>query len=88
MTAVPRGIAGAEVVIVFTIIASFTLVARLYTRYVLVKNPGREELAIIFAWVCSRYSSIMIPSTFLWAHKFHIESAVDLERSDFQPVRL
>ena len=46
---------GAEVVIAFTTIASIILLARLYTRYVLVKNPGHEELAIVFAWVCLRF---------------------------------
>jgi len=59
MSAIPRGIVGAEVVIAFTIIASFTLVFRLYTRYFLAKNPGREELAIILAWVSSRFCSVM-----------------------------
>ena len=54
MQLVPRAIVGAEVAIAFTTIAFFILAARLYARYVLVKNPGREELAIIFAWVCLR----------------------------------
>ncbi len=65
MSAVPRGIAGAEVVITFTIIASIALFGRLYTQYVLVKNPGGEELAIIFAWVCLNYSLRISPSTYL-----------------------
>ncbi len=55
MPTVPRAIVGAEVVIAFTAIAAIILLARLYTRYVLVKNPGHEELAIVFAWVCLRF---------------------------------
>lgn len=51
MSEVHRGTSGAAIAITFTIIASLTLAARIFTRKVLVKQAGYEELAIIFAWV-------------------------------------
>jgi hypothetical protein len=51
MSEVPRGASGAAIAITFITIALLTLVARLFTRFVLVKHAGYEELAIVFAWV-------------------------------------
>lgn len=53
MAAVARGYAGTATGITFLTIATLTLVARLYTRFGLVKNAGVEEYAIIAAWIFS-----------------------------------
>ena len=53
MTAVARGYAGTATGITFLTIATLTLVARLYTRFALVRNAGVEEYAIIAAWIFS-----------------------------------
>ncbi len=57
MSEVPRGASGAAVAIAFTTLASLTLVARLFTRFRLVKSAGYEELAIVFAWVRITFSA-------------------------------
>jgi len=45
-----RGNAGIAMGITFTTISLGILFSRLYTRFVLFKNSGVEEIAIIFAW--------------------------------------
>ncbi len=46
-----RGNTGIAIGVSFTTISLGILFARLYTRFVLVRNSGVEEIAIIFAWV-------------------------------------
>lgn len=51
MSAVPRGNSGAAIGIAFTALTFLTLIARLFTRFHLVKNAGPEEIVIVFSWV-------------------------------------
>jgi len=37
----------------FLALATVVLFLRLYTRFVILKNAGTEDLLVVFAWVCS-----------------------------------
>jgi hypothetical protein len=46
-------VAGTAMGIAFLAIATLTLIARLYSRFILMNNAGVEEYAIIAAWIFS-----------------------------------